>query len=176
MRFCPLRTFAGFAALVIALHLPAATHAQEMSLDVENARYIEIADAGESDGSSDSGANASDSNSDSDSDSTDGDSESGDPNGSNNDQQSGSDESGGNKESDKFDGPNGALRAVQADRALPLDSIVAIARRLTKGEIIDTRLRPVKGALQYELKVLETNNEVRRYSFNALTGALLKVR
>eukprot|EP01133_Synstelium_polycarpum_P028734 gene28734-34970_t len=75
------------------------------------------------------------------------------------DQQSYPDGPGGNRPDEKFEGPNGALRAVQANRALPLDDIVTIARHLTNGQTIDARLRPVRGVLQYELKVLETNSE-----------------
>lgn len=149
MCFRPLGAFARFAAIIVALHLPAVARAQETATDAGDFRYIEIADAGES-GDSDQGGGAAESNSDSSDDE-------GDPD-------------------DEFDGPNGALEAVQADQALPLDGIVAIARHLTDGQIVDTRLHPVKGVLQYELKVLETNNEVRRYSFNARTGKLIKVR
>ncbi|AYG69521.1 hypothetical protein CCGE531_19630 (plasmid) [Rhizobium sp. CCGE531] len=168
-----MRACAWFTVITVALQLPAAVHAHETAIDTGDVRYIEIADAGESEGSSDQGTGVADSNSDS----SNGDDDSGgDPDDSKGDQQSGSDESGRNGADDKFDGPNGALKAVQADRALPLDLIVAIARRLTDGQIIDTRLRAVKGVLQYELKVLETNNDVRRYSFNARTGTLIKVR
>ncbi|NLS21221.1 hypothetical protein HGP16_32500 [Rhizobium sp. P40RR-XXII] len=169
MPFRSPRAFAWFTAVALALQLPVLVHAQEAvngSLDVG---YVEIADAGESEGSSDQGTGATASNSDA----SDGDADSDD---SEDDQPSGREESGRNDAGAELDGPNGALKAVQADQALPLEGIVAIARHLTDGQIIDTRLRPVKGVLQYELKVLETNNEVRRYSFNARTGKLIRVR
>ncbi|OJY68203.1 MULTISPECIES: hypothetical protein [unclassified Rhizobium] len=169
MRFRSLRALPRFAVVAVALHLPATVQAHEWASDFDNVRVIQIADGGDSDGSSNDGSSASESNSDS----SDSDAGSDDSDG---DQQSNSEAHGGNRSDDKFDGPNGALKAVQADRALPLGDIVAIARHLTDGQIIDTRLRPVKGILQYELKVLETNNEVRRYSFNARTGKLIRVR
>ncbi|WP_188908624.1 PepSY domain-containing protein [Aureimonas endophytica] len=73
-------------------------------------------------------------------------------------------------------GPEGALEAVQANEALPLDQIVTAARHLTEGEIIDARLELVDKMLEYELKVLEANGDVRRYSFDARTGQLMGVR
>lgn len=167
MRFRSLTAFTGFLAVALALHLPAVVHAQEAASEAEGARYIEVADDSGSEGSpgQDAGASNQDSsNGDSDSDDSDGE-ESSRPDG-----------SGHNGSDERFNGPNGALEAVQSDRALPLDGIVAVARHLTDGQIIDTRLHAVKGVLQYELKVLETNNEVRRYSFNARTGKLIKVR
>ncbi len=167
MRFRPLRALLRFAVVVLALHLPKAVQAHEWTSDVEGVHYIQISDDGGSDGSSSDGGSTSGS------DSGDGVSDSDD---SESDQQSYPDGPGGNRPDEKFEGPNGALRAVQANRALPLDEIVTIARHLTNGQIIDARLRPVRGILQYELKVLETNSEVSRYSFNARTGKLIRVR
>ena len=169
MCFRLLRVFARVAIVAVALHFPAVVRAQEAAIDAVEVDYIEIADAGESEGSSDQGTGAAGSNSDaSDADADADDSEDHQP--------SDPDESQRNGGHDRFNGPNGALEAVQSNRALPLDDIVAIARHLTTGQIIDTRLHPVKGLLRYELKVLETNSEVRRYIFNARTGELIKVR
>lgn len=168
MCFRLLRVFARLAIIAVALHFPAVVRAQEAAGD---GRYIEIADAGESEGSSDQGGDGTDSNS-----GDDEDDDGGDPGDSKGDGQSDPDESQRNGGHDRFNGPNGALEAVQSNRALPLDDIIAIARHLTTGQIIDTRLHPVKGLLRYELKVLETNSEVRRYIFNARTGELIKVR
>ncbi|MGZ9723474.1 PepSY domain-containing protein [Rhizobium miluonense] len=170
VRFRSLRAFTCFTAVALALHLPAVAHAQETARAAKGVHYIEVADSGGgSEGSSgqdpDAGAsNPDSSNGDTDSDDSDG------------GESSGPEGSGHNGTDDRFNGPNGALEAVQSDRALPLDGIVTIARQLTNGQIIDARLHAVKGVLQYELKVLETDNEVRRYSFNARTGKLLKVR
>ncbi|ALN71875.1 PepSY domain-containing protein [Aureimonas sp. AU20] len=72
-------------------------------------------------------------------------------------------------------GADGALKAVQANRALPLNDIVNAARHLTHGDVIDARLKPVTGGLQYELKVLEESGAVRRYVFDARSGRLLQV-
>ncbi len=169
MCFRLLRVFARVAIVAVALHFPAVVRAQEAAIDAVEVDYIEIADAGESEGSSDQGTGAAASNSDaSDADADADDSEDHQP--------SDTDESQRNGGHDRFNGPNGALEAVQSNRALPLDDIIAIARHLTTGQIIDTRLHPVKGLLRYELKVLETNSEVRRYIFNARTGELIKVR
>lgn len=170
MFFRTLKAFVWFAAIVVALPHPAVARAPKTTVVAGGARYIEIADAGESGDSSDQGAGAAEPNS------SDGDDSEGDPEGSNGGQQSDFDESRRDGADDAFDGPNGALKAVQADRALPLDGIVAIARHLTNGQIVDTRLHPVRGVLQYELKVLEINNDVRRYSFNARTGKLIRVK
>ncbi|MFJ6324340.1 MULTISPECIES: PepSY domain-containing protein [unclassified Rhizobium] len=169
MRFLSLRAFMRFLTVALALHFSPPLRAQEMANDTDAVRYIEVADNSSSDGSS---GQSSDSGS-SDSSSDDG---GADPDGTESDQMSAPEGSGRNGQGERFDGPSGALEAVQSDRALPLDGIVAIARHLTKGEIIDTRLHAVRGVLQYELKVLETNSEVRRYSFNARTGKLIRVR
>ncbi|SDP35465.1 hypothetical protein [Phyllobacterium sp. OV277] len=167
MRFRPLRAVLRWAIVVLALHLPKAVQAHEWASDVEGVHYIQISDDGDSDGSPSDGGTVGGSDSD------DGVSDSDDSQG---DQQSYPNGPGGNRPDEKFVGPNGALRAVQANRALPLDDIVTIARNLTNGQIIDARLRSVGGVLQYELKVLETNSEVSRYSFNARTGKLIRVR
>ena len=169
MCFRLLRVFARVAIVAVALHFPAVVRAQEAAIDAVEVDYIEIADAGESEGSSDQGTGAAASNSDaSDADADADDSEDYQP--------SDTDESQRNGGHDRFNGPNGALEAVESNRGLPLDDIIASARHLTTGQIIDTRLHPVKGLLRYELKVLETNSEVRRYIFNARTGELIKVR
>lgn len=169
MLFRSARALAWFATVALALQLPALARAQEAINGSPDAGYIEIADAGESDNSSDQGTGSTASNADA----NDGDAGSDD---SADDQPFAPEGSGRNDADVELGGPNGALKAVQGDQALPLDGIVAIARHLTNGQIIDARLRPVKGVLQYELKVLESNNEVRRYSFNARTGKFIRVR
>lgn len=117
MFFRTLRAFRWFVAIVVAFHLPAVVRAQETAVVAGGARYIEVADAGESESSPDQGSGDAESNM---SGSDDGEA---DPDDSETDQQSGFDESRRNGADDKFDGPNGALKAVQADRALPLERV-----------------------------------------------------
>jgi hypothetical protein len=68
----------------------------------------------------------------------------------------------------------GALAAVQSDRALPLDKILANARQYTSGDIIDARLITIRGFLLYELKVLDTTGDVRNLYFYAQSGRIVK--
>lgn len=68
----------------------------------------------------------------------------------------------------------GALQAVQSDRALPLDKIMRIARQYTDGDIIDARLVKVRGFLLYELKVLDNAGDVNNLYFYALSGRIVK--
>ncbi|MBB6488826.1 hypothetical protein [Rhizobium lusitanum] len=166
MRFPTMRLCALFAAIALASQFSAVASAQAME---RGFRVMLVADSGDSDGSSGQDSDSGDTDKGSAGDDAD--------TGGSDDDQSYSSEGHGNPGlGNRFDGPNGALEAVQSDRALPLDGIVAITRRLTDGQIIDTRLHTVKGVLRYELKVLENNNEVRNYSFNARTGKLVKVR
>ncbi|WP_182084391.1 hypothetical protein [Aureimonas sp. ME7] len=73
-------------------------------------------------------------------------------------------------------GPEGALEAVRAKQALPIDLIVGAARRLTDGEVIDARMVAAGNALQYDLKVLEATGDVRSFLFDARTGQLVRIR
>ncbi len=166
MRFPTMRLCALFAAIAVALQFSAVVGARAAE---HGFRVMLVADGGDSDGSSGQDADSGDADKGSSGDDADTD-------GSDDDNSYSSEGHGNPGGGDRFDGPNGALEAVQSDRALPLDGIVAITRRLTDGQIIDTRLHTVKGVLRYDLKVLETNNEVRSYSFNARTGKLVKVR
>ena len=68
-----------------------------------------------------------------------------------------------------------ALHAVQSAAALPLDRIVAAARHLTDGRIVDARLTNAGGALLYRLTVLEASGEVRAFYFYAVTAQLARV-
>jgi hypothetical protein len=69
-----------------------------------------------------------------------------------------------------------ALSAVRDEKALPLDQIVAAARHLTQGQIINAELQTVKGDLLYKLKVLEATGDVREFYFRALSGALVRIQ
>ena len=78
-----------------------------------------------------------------------------------------------------FDGDRGkdaALDAVQNQHALPLDAIAAATRKLTDGQILDAQLKSVGGSLRYEMKVLESGDQLRRYSFDARSGRLVGVK
>nr|WP_145994319.1 hypothetical protein [Mesorhizobium loti] len=73
-------------------------------------------------------------------------------------------------------GTDAALDAVQKERALPLDDIAAATRKLTDGQILDAQLKSVGGSLRYEMKVLESGDQLRRYSFDARSGRLIGVK
>jgi hypothetical protein len=68
-----------------------------------------------------------------------------------------------------------ALEAVRSAEALPLDLIITGTRHLTQGRIVDVELSRAAEAIQYRVKVLEPNGEVRSFFFNAVTGQLVRV-
>jgi len=68
-----------------------------------------------------------------------------------------------------------ALEAVRSAEALPLDQIIVGARHLTQGRIVDVELSRVAGAIEYRVKVLEPNGEVRTFFFDAVSGKLVRV-
>lgn len=67
-----------------------------------------------------------------------------------------------------------ALDAVRSARALPLDQILAAARRHTSGDIIDARLVELRGFLLYELKVIEAGGDVADLYFYARSGEIVR--
>ena len=69
-----------------------------------------------------------------------------------------------------------ALDAVRGEKALPLDQIIAAARHVTQGEIVNAELETVDGTLLYKLKVLEESGDVREFYFQAQSGALARIR
>ena len=69
-------------------------------------------------------------------------------------------------------GPNG----LQGQNILSLDSITAKTQALTDGRILDAELKPRCNGLRYELKVLENDDRLRRYSFDAHNGRLIGVK
>ncbi|WHO09722.1 hypothetical protein KZ699_14365 [Agrobacterium cucumeris] len=69
-------------------------------------------------------------------------------------------------------GPNG----LQGQNILSLDSIAAKTQALTDGRILDAELKPRRNGLRYELKVLENDDRLRRYSFDAHNGRLIGVK
>jgi len=77
---------------------------------------------------------------------------------------------------DDDQGKDAALDAVQNQHALPLDAIAAATRKLTNGQILDAQLKSVGGSLRYEMKVLESGDQLRRYSFDARSGRLVGVK
>lgn len=70
-------------------------------------------------------------------------------------------------------GQEGALKAVQSNRALPLEDILVRARLVADGEIIDAQLIQVRRILVYEIKVLGKSGDVRDLYFYARSGALV---
>jgi hypothetical protein len=70
-------------------------------------------------------------------------------------------------------GQEGALKAVQSNRALPLADILTRARLVAEGEIIDAQLIQVRRILVYAIKVLGKSGDVRELYFYARSGALV---
>jgi hypothetical protein len=70
-------------------------------------------------------------------------------------------------------GQEGALKAVQSHRALPLEDILVRARLVADGEIIDAQLIQVRRILVYEIKVLGKSGDVSKLYFYARSGALV---
>ena len=67
-----------------------------------------------------------------------------------------------------------ALQAVKTNRSLGLDKILAIAKRITGGDIIDAQLITVRGVLLYDLKVLNANGDVSDLFLYALSGEIVE--
>lgn len=63
-----------------------------------------------------------------------------------------------------------ALAAVQAGRAVSLESILPDVRRRTGGEIINAQLQFVQGFLVYAVKVLAPGGQVTTEYYYARTG------
>lgn len=71
---------------------------------------------------------------------------------------------------------HGGLNGLQGEHILSLDSITAKTQALTDGRILDAELKPRHNGLRYELKVLENDDRLRRYSFDAHDGRLIGVK
>lgn len=67
-------------------------------------------------------------------------------------------------------GPDGALAAVKAGRAVPLEMIMTAARLDGGVEVIDAQLISVRGTLVYELKVIDQDGDVSERYFYARSG------
>lgn len=70
----------------------------------------------------------------------------------------------------------GEKTALQNQHILPLDNITARTQKLTNGRILDAELTQRHGSLRYELKVLENDDQLRRYWFDARSGRLIGVK
>ena len=66
--------------------------------------------------------------------------------------------------------------AVGARRALPLEVILAKARALSDGEVIDAKLISYGTFLLYDLKVLATTGDVSELYFYARSGVQVQAR
>jgi uncharacterized membrane protein YkoI len=73
------------------------------------------------------------------------------------------------------DGLEGLAPNLQREHILPLDSITARMQELTDGRIIDAELKSRGKDLRYQLKVLESDDRLRRYIFDAHSGRLIGV-
>ncbi|MGP4689579.1 PepSY domain-containing protein [Agrobacterium pusense] len=62
------------------------------------------------------------------------------------------------------------------DGIVSLDTITEQALKLTDGRILDVELRSRPSGFKYELRVLETDDRLRRYTFDARSGRLIGVK
>jgi len=69
-----------------------------------------------------------------------------------------------------------AVDAVHSQRALPLDAILARARAVTNGQVINARLIGYRNFLLYDLKVLGTTGDVSELYFYARSGVQVQTR
>jgi len=69
-----------------------------------------------------------------------------------------------------------AVDAVHSQRALPLDEILARARTVTTGQVINARLIGYRNFLLYDLKVLGTTGDVSELYFYARSGVQVQTR
>jgi hypothetical protein len=69
-----------------------------------------------------------------------------------------------------------SVDAVHAQRALPLDVILAKARAVTTGQVIDAKLIGYRNFLLYDLKVLATTGDVSELYFYARSGVQVQTR
>ena len=74
-----------------------------------------------------------------------------------------------------------AREAVQRGEILPLEEILARARRAFDGEMLEVELEeeghdPFEGRLVYEVKMLAADGAVTELYYDARTGELLKAR
>jgi len=72
--------------------------------------------------------------------------------------------------------PQASVDAVHAQRALPLDVILAKARAVTTGQVIDAKLIGYRNFLLYDLKVLATTGDVSELYFYARSGVQVQTR
>ncbi|MEO8686496.1 MAG: hypothetical protein ABI414_16845, partial [Devosia sp.] len=65
---------------------------------------------------------------------------------------------------------NAALQAVEAGKAVPLQSLLPDVKSRTGGEIINAQLQQVGGSLLYAIKVLTPDGKVMAEYYDARTG------
>ncbi|MCC7414000.1 MAG: PepSY domain-containing protein [Gammaproteobacteria bacterium] len=68
-----------------------------------------------------------------------------------------------------------AKRLREAGTIMPLEQVLAKARKRATGRVLDTELEREHGRLIYEVEMLDDDGIVREYEFDAVTGALLEI-
>jgi uncharacterized membrane protein YkoI len=68
-----------------------------------------------------------------------------------------------------------ALQALQHHQVLPLSQVLALAARRVPGDVIKVKLEREDGHIVYEIKVLARTGRIREITFDAGTGAVLKI-
>lgn len=69
-----------------------------------------------------------------------------------------------------------ALEALREGRVLPVESIMAAARRDFGGEILDLELEDEDEGFVYEIKLMAADGRIMKVEYDASTGHLLRVR
>lgn len=67
-------------------------------------------------------------------------------------------------------------RAVEANRALPLDDITALVQDDTTGRILDVQLVRFRGVYLYDVTVLEQNGVLHKLYYNARSGRPVRTK
>jgi uncharacterized membrane protein YkoI len=66
-------------------------------------------------------------------------------------------------------------KLVESGEILPLESIIASAKIMKPGQILDIELERKKGFYVYEIEILDNQDRVWELKFNARTGKLIKL-
>ena len=73
------------------------------------------------------------------------------------------------------EGPVAARKLSDAGIILPLEKIVAAARAVKPGEILETELERKRGRYVYEVEILDARGQVWEVELDAKTGKLITV-
>jgi uncharacterized membrane protein YkoI len=66
-------------------------------------------------------------------------------------------------------------KLVESGEILPLENIIASAKTIKPGQILEIELERKKGFYVYEVDILDHRDQVWELKFNAATGKLIKL-